>query len=189
MIGKSALEISKFCPPGRNEKGEYFDIWWASLHMVYERIGHCNPEPNKSDLVSYNNWILKEYLPSKDTIWANPENQNELITVRQNGGLYFTYLETIKVGDTVNWEDVPDNSLVFDDFAFDYGDSKRWWVFYKAKGCFAFSGNYENEWRPLVVSDKKWNTKQAHSPQVKIIALNLNGTESVKEITEKFLNS
>ena len=179
MIGKSASEISKLCPPGRNENGKYFDIWWASLHMVWK----------SEDKTGYDNWILDEYLLSKDTVWSNPENKNELITVRQNGGLYFTYLETIKVGDMVNWEDVPDNSLVFDDFAFEYGDSKRWWVFHKAKGCFAFSGNYEGEWRPLIVSDRKWNSKNVHSPQVKIIALNLNGTESAKEITEKFLNS
>ena len=178
MIGKSASEISKSCPPGRNENGEYFDIWWASLHMVWK----------SEDRAGYDNWILDEYLLSKDTVWSNPENKNELITVRQNGGLYFTYLETIKVGDMVNWEDVPDNSLVFDDFAFEFGHSKNWWVFYKAKECFAFSGNYEGEWRPLVVSDRKWNTKNIHSSKVKIIALNLNGTESVKEITEKFLN-
>lgn len=189
MIGKSASEISKSCPPGRNEKGEFFDIWWASLHMVYERIGHCNPETDKSDSISYDNWILDEYLLSKDTVWSNPENKNELITVRQNGGLYFTYLEMIKVGDMVNWEDVPDNSLVFDDFAFEYGHSKNWCIFYKAEGCFTFVGSHRSDWSKLIISDRKWNTKNIHSPKVTIIALNLNGTESVKEITEKFLKS
>lgn len=65
MIGKTASEISRLVPPGRNEKGEYFDIWWASLNLIWER---------EEKWPSYDSWILKEYLPSKDTVWENPDS-------------------------------------------------------------------------------------------------------------------
>ncbi len=181
MLTKSALEISKLCPPGRNEKGEYFNIWWASLHMCYR--------------TRYNTWNLKEYLSdSGDSVWSNPENQNELITINISGGIYLTYFDNIKVGDSVKWEDVPDGSIVFDDFFEEYGTTNSWYVFRKFKGMCRCVGTFQNDWNDRNVNDDytTWCNKSVHSPKVKIIALNLTGNESgqeLKDLTEKFLES
>lgn len=183
MIGKTASQISQLCPPGRNEKGEYFDIWWASMNLVWKNNERGYP---------YDHWILKEYLPSKDTVWENPDSRNELVTIRQNGGLYFTYLELFKVGDIVNWEDVPNNSLVFDDFASDTEDvNKNWHVFRKIHGMGISIGSKSEGFEEcLFDGDWKWSKKTYHSPKVQIMALSISGQESseeLKEISDKFM--
>jgi len=95
LLGKTASEISQLWPPDRDEKTEYFNIWWASQQMTYEGK---RPEKLWSGEVGdirkgYGDWILKEYCKSGDTIWENLSPYSiitrNMIRVYSNGSFYF----------------------------------------------------------------------------------------------------
>jgi len=95
LLGRTALKISNLWPPDRDDKSEYFDIWWASHHMIYEgkrptqlwsgEIGNTRK--------GFGDWILKKYCKSGDTIWENVSVEKmttpNMIRVYSNGSFYF----------------------------------------------------------------------------------------------------
>lgn len=98
----------------------------------------------------------------------------------------------MKIGDIVNWEDVPNNSIVFDDFISVMEKHTTDWdgyvVFHKANNLGEWIGNNErwSEYKPIGCWD--WNDRlHIHSPTVTIIALNLSGNESILELRKLFI--
>jgi hypothetical protein len=98
----------------------------------------------------------------------------------------------MKMGDTVKWENVPNNSLVFDDFIFVMEKHTTNWdgyvVFHKGNDLGEWIGNSERWSEDKPIGCWEWTNKyHIHSPTVIIIALNLSGNESISELRKLFI--
>lgn len=70
--GKTALEISKLCPPDINDHGTFFKIWWASHCLVYWNKG---------------NWKFLNHL--ERTWFQNPDDVHSIVFVKQSADLHY----------------------------------------------------------------------------------------------------
>lgn len=98
----------------------------------------------------------------------------------------------MKIGDIVKWEDVPNNSIVFDDFIVvmekHTTNWNNWVVFHKANDLGEWIGNSQTWSEDKPIGCWEWIDKDhIHSPTVILITLNLSGNESMAELRKLFI--